>query len=68
MLMKTLTPEAREMDPWLRALTALAQDTGLIPSFHTGPLTTACNSGSRGADAFFWALLVHPDKQTSRPT
>lgn len=38
----------------LRALAALAEDAGLIPSM----LTTTCNSGFRGSSALFWTLRV----------
>jgi hypothetical protein len=35
---------AGEMAQHLRALTALAEDVGLIPGTHIRELTTACNS------------------------
>jgi hypothetical protein len=43
------------MAPWLRALTALLEDPGLISSTHM-VLTTICSSRSRGPNALFWPL------------
>lgn len=39
--------EAGEIDPWLRALVALAEDLGLVPAFAWW-FTTICNSSAKG--------------------
>jgi hypothetical protein len=44
---------AGEMAQWLRALAALPEDLGWIPSTHM-VATTICSSSSRGSDALFW--------------
>jgi hypothetical protein len=41
---------------WGRALAALAEDLGYIPSTHIRQLTNACNSSSRDSDIVFWLL------------
>lgn len=38
----------------LRALTALADDSTLVPSTHIRQLTITCNFSSKGFDALFW--------------
>lgn len=38
----------------LRTCTVLAEDLSLVPGTLVWPLTTACNSGSRGSYALFW--------------
>jgi hypothetical protein len=44
---------AGEMTQQLRALAALPEDLGSIPST---PIRQLCNSSSRGSDAFLWSL------------
>lgn len=38
-----------------RALVALSENLGLIPSFHTA----ACNTGRKGSDALSWPPCHH---------
>jgi len=38
----------------LRALAVLPEHPSSVPSIHSGQLTTACNSSSRGSNALFW--------------
>ena len=45
------------MSQWLRALDALAADTGLLPITHTR-LTILCNSCPRGFSNLFWTTCV----------
>ena len=44
------------MAQWLRTLNVLAENPGLVPSTHTGQLTTACNSSSRESSAILCVL------------
>lgn len=43
---------------WLKALTALAKDLGLVPGTHVRWLKTNCNPSSRGSNNLFWLLHV----------
>jgi hypothetical protein len=47
---------AGEMAQWLRALSALPGDLGLIPSTHR-ELTTVCHSSSRGPDTLIQTCM-----------
>jgi hypothetical protein len=42
------------MIQWLRAIVALAEDQGLVPSIHTGWLKIVYNSCFQGSVALFW--------------
>ena len=53
MILKLQT--AGEMSRWPRALAALPEDPGSVPST-AWRLTTVCNSRSRGLAALFWPL------------
>lgn len=44
---------AGEMGPWIRALTALAEDPRLVPSTDVGQITTTSQSSSSGSDIPF---------------
>ena len=48
---------AGEMAQWLRALAALLEDLGSIPSTHITAYT-ACDSTSREPNPHFWPLLA----------
>lgn len=50
---KTLLVGAGKMVQWLRALTALAVDMGLVPGTPIQQLRVICNSSSRRSDASF---------------
>ena len=43
-----------EMAQWLRALPALPEDQGSIPSMQLQEMTTICDSSCTGYDALFW--------------
>lgn len=48
------------MAQWLRALTVLPEDLGLVPSTCI-EVTTISNSGSRIPDAIFWPLKAQDE-------
>lgn len=45
---------SREIVQYLRILTALCEDQGLVPSTHI--VAYVCNCSFRGSDALFWLL------------
>lgn len=47
--------EAEEMTQWLRALAALGEVPGSVPSTHIGWLPTGCNFRSRNI-RYLWPL------------
>jgi hypothetical protein len=55
------------MAQWLRVLAVHAEGPNSVPSIHTGQLTTAYNSSSRGSNALFWPLwALYPHVQRQR--
>lgn len=48
--------KAGEKAQWLRALIALAEDLGSIPSTHPWQITTICNSSFKESANLIWAL------------
>lgn len=53
--LKLSTTRARETAQWFRALAALEEDPGSIPTTH---IVSNCNSGSRGSEVLLWLPLV----------
>lgn len=49
----------REAAQGLRINTAFSEDTSLVPSTHTGQLTSSCNSSPRGSKTLFWTPRAH---------
>lgn len=52
-------PEVREMVKWIRALNALPEYPGSIPTTHI--MALICNSRSRGPDCLSWPLQASGD-------
>lgn len=57
---------ARQMVWRLRSLTALAKDLSLVPSVHTGKLTTICNSSFLGSNTSGLLRHLHSHAHTHK--
>jgi hypothetical protein len=61
---KNILPGAGEMVQWLRALSVLPKDPGLIPSTHMAA-QAVCNSSSNGSDSLTPLIIFFfPASQT----